>query len=109
MIGVDKTREELERIEQQARESGNALALEALEMVQTVLLARHSLMMHIEKERDLRLRYRSALIKARHWVDTPKPKGKKSLTKDDLAGVISLVRVEILTGLGELSDFEVTA
>ena len=34
MIGVDKPREELERLEALAQATGNTLALEALEMVQ---------------------------------------------------------------------------
>jgi hypothetical protein len=110
MIGVDKTGDELERIQQQARETGNELALDALEMVRTVLMGRHALNMHIEKERGLRLQYHGALTRALGWTASAKPKGKKkTITKTELEEVLSLVRVEILTGLGELSDFEVTA
>jgi hypothetical protein len=109
MIGVDMTREQLDALRDEAKRDGNTTALMALEMVETVLMARHSLYHHIQKEREMRLRYHSALSKAKHWCDAPKPKGKKAPTKDELAGLLSNVRVEILTGLGELSDFEVPA
>ena len=109
MIGVDKTREELERIEQQARETQNALALEAIEMVQTVLMARHALMMHIEKERDLRLRYHAALSKALHWCVPAKIINRKKPTNEDLKGLLSNVQAEIRIGLGETADFEASA
>lgn len=102
MIGVDKSRENLERLEAEARASGNALALEALEMVQTVLMGRHALMLHIEKERHLRLRYQAGLMQARGWA---RPSGKRvnksRLTKEDLAGIIENMSVEISAALGD--------
>lgn len=106
MIGVDLTREDLDALEKQARASGNALALEALEMVQTVLMARHSLMQHIEKERGLRLQYHAALTRAKHWArpEGRRKVGKKALTKEDLCGVVENMLVEVLTGLGEVED-----
>ena len=108
-ISIHPDAEYVEEIRKQAQESGNELALAALGVVDALVAGRQAIYKHYEKEKSLRLGYHSALSKARHWVDAPKPKGKKSRTKDDLEGVISLVRVEILTGLGELSDFEVTA
>ena len=108
-ISIHPDAEYVEEIRKQTQESGNELALAALGVVDALVAGRQAIYKHYEKEKSLRLGYHSALSKARHWVDAPKPKGKKSRTKDDLEGVISLVRVEILTGLGELSDFEVTA
>lgn len=108
-ISIHPDAEYVEEIRKQARESGNELALAALSVVDALVAGRRAIYNHYEKEKSLRLGYHAALSKARHWVDHSKPKGKKSLTKDDLAGVLSNVRVEILTGLGEISDFEVTA
>lgn len=109
MIGVDKPREELERLEAQAQATGNTLALEALEMVQTVLMARHSLMMHIEKERSLRHRYHAGLTQARGWArPSGKRPNKRTLTKDDLMGIMENMLVEIGTALGD-ETFEVGA
>lgn len=108
-ISINPDAEYVEELRQQARESGNELALAALGVVDALVAGRRAIYNHYEKERGLRIQYHGALSKARHWVDNSKPKGKKAPTKDELAGVISLVRVEILTGLGELSDFEVTA
>jgi hypothetical protein len=106
MIGVDLTRDDLDALEAKARASGNTLALEALEMVQTVLMARHSLMMHIEKERGLRLQYHAALTRAKHWArpEGRRKVGKRTLTKEDLCGVVENMLVEVLTGLGEVED-----
>ena len=103
MIGVDMSRDELERLEEQAKATENALALEALEMVQTVLRARHSLMMHIEKERSLRQRYQAGLMRARMWSQ-PSGKRKRGLTKDDLLGIVENMSVEIGAALGDELD-----
>lgn len=103
MIGVDKSRDELERLEAAARETGNQLALDALELVQTVLMARHSLMMHIEKERGLRMQYHAGLLRARGWA-RPSGKRKKALTKDELMGIVENMSVEIVTALGDEFD-----
>lgn len=103
MIGVDKSRDELERLEAAARETGNMLALETLELVQTVLMARHSLMMHVEKERGLRLRYQAGLMRARGWA-RPSGKRKKALTKEEMAGIIHNMSVEIGAALGDEFD-----
>ena len=103
MIGVMKDREGLDALEAQARETGNMLALEALELVQTVLMARHSLMMHIEKERGLRLRYQAGLMRARGWA-RPSGKRKSKLTKEDLIGIVENMSVEIISALGDEFD-----
>lgn len=108
MIGVDMTRDELDAMRDEARATGNQLALNALEMVDTVLMARHALYHHIEKERGLRMQYHAALTRAKHWARPEGRRGKvkKTLTKDDLAGVLENMLVEVLTGLGESDEFE---
>lgn len=109
-ISINPDAEYVEELRQQARESGNELALAALGVVDALVAGRRAIYNHYEKERGLRIQYHGALTRSLHWASPEgRKKNKRSLTKDDVMGIMNNMLVEIKTGLGEMSDFEVTA
>jgi phosphoenolpyruvate-protein kinase (PTS system EI component) len=102
MKGVLMTPDELAALRERAEATKNTDALQALEMMDTVLMARHMLQAHINKFRDLwhaerhqREAMETALRKASAWMKHY----SRKLKKDDIADLVEQMHVEIRCGL----------
>lgn len=96
------TPEQLLELRERAERENNTDALAALEMMDTVLMARHALQNYVNKykdlwhqERTMRENMQSALTKASKWMTHY----SRKLKKDDIADLLEQMHVEIRCGL----------